>query len=369
MKRTAPIFALVAMFAFAVAAAADVGIFSGEAAVEIGLDGVIAAKIKARNEALKQAVLKAVTQAVPPKLYQSGQIAIEKKILRKAGNYVQSYEIIKAGVEEGYYNILLEARINLDRLTKDVRKLGGASVESDAKKERILLVTTARWQETENPWPALHDPLGARLEMMNLFLVPEPMIARYLDSLAFQRYQEKSYDETYDLAREYDARYALIVRSIIVSREGAGCPSLATARLLDLSNRKVLVEMPYNFKEDVGCEQAALIGAKTIFALLAEKLEGKGIFDSAPVVATRLVLIGVKSFRDTAKIAAGLRSIPDIKSIAMHSFTTGGRVVFRITYEGSTKDLVEAIKRLKPVGFSLARRLADDDSILFEVKY
>ena len=369
MKAAITLLLTMIFLAGSLAAWANVGIFPGEAKVPIGPDGAIVAKIKARNEALKQAVYQAITQAVPGRLYQTKKKEITKKILSKAGNYVQSFEVLDASIQDDNYTIKLEARINLERLTVDVKALGGGGDDIEVEGKRILLVTTTRWRDAEDPWDALRDPLRARLEMANLVPLPHPKTEEYLASTAFQRYKERNFDATYDLGPMVDARYALIVRAIIVSQEGAGCPSLGTARMLDLANRKVLAEIPYNFREGVGCEQAAQTGAKTLFALLSQKLQGKGIFDAAPVVATRLMVIGVRNYRDTAELTALLRSIPDLKSIAMHSFSSGGRVTFRITYEGSTDQLKEAVERLSPVGFKLKQRVARDDALLFEVIY
>ena len=368
MKRALALL-MFALFSAGALVGADIGIFQGDASVPIGNDGPIVAKIKARNEALKNAVRQAVTQSVPPKIYRSREKEIEKNILKKAGDYVQSFEILDSGVLEGTYKLSLEARINLEKLNREVLALGGGPQPGDEPKARVLLVTTTRWLDDENPWPALWQPIASRMEMVNLFPVDESKSIEYLKSVAFQRYAEKKYEETFDLGPLYDVRYALVFRSIIVSQAGAGCPSLGTALFLDLAQRKVLAEVPYNFREEVGCEEAAQIAAKTLFALLTEKLQGKGIFDQAPTVATELSVIGLRSYRDTTELTALMRSIPDLKSIGMHSFSTGGRVIFRITFEGPSQTLVEAVTRLRPVGFKLEPRVTRDDSLLFEAEY
>ena len=369
MKIGRPLIVLILLLVSVTAWAMDIGIFPGEASVEIGAGSPIAAKIVARNEALKQAVTKAIMQTVSPEVFSAKQKAINKSILRKAGNYIQTYEILESRIESGHYILKLEARVKIDLLAADVAKLGVVTTDIKTSRRKILLVTTLRKLDKEKFWPSIFDPLSSRLELIDMEPLPPSKVEGFINSVPFMRYQERSFEEFFDGASQTDARYALIVRSLMTDGQGDICPSLGTARFVDIGNRKVLAKVDFHFQSGVGCEQAAQAAAKEIFAQLADKLKGKGIFDHASVVDLQLQVIGLRGFRDTSKVSAFLRQVPGVKSISLHSFGTGGRVVFRIDYEGSSENLIDAVKRFKPTGFILKKRVTKDDSLLFEAEY
>jgi len=347
----------------------DIGIFFGEASVEIGAGTPVAAKIIARNEALKQAVTKAVRQVILPKEFTAKEKAINKNILRKAGAYIQSYEILEAYSQAGHYIIKLEARVKLDVVVKDIAKLGVRASGTGDPEKRVFLVTTFRRMDEEKFWPSLFDPLSSRFEVIDLKTLSSAKAEDFLATTAFMRYQERNFDEFYDGASGIKARYALVIRSLVTHNDQGICPSLGTARFLDLGNRVVLAKIEFQFQPEVGCEQAATMAAKEIFAGLALKLKGKGIFDSPPVMDLRLSFVGLGSYKDTSQVSAYLKRIPGVKSVALHSFGTGGKVIFRLHYEGATDDLINALKRFKPVGFTISKRVTRDDSLLYEAEY
>lgn len=359
------VFALYATSCFA----SDIGIFQGDATAAIDVDGPVIAKIKARNEALKQAVYKAIMQSVPPQFHQNRSKTISKKILAKAGNYVLSYEIIRSGVEDGYYKVTVEARVKLEPLSKDVIELAGPAAREVLKRKKILVLATRQRLELEKPWEDLAQPLKERLKIIDLTPLSEDESSHYFKSIAFQHFKESQYDETYDLTASLDARYALIVRSLVTSSDEAGCPSMGNVHFLDLGNRRVLAEIPCNFPEGIGCQEAAQRTAKSIFAELSNQLTGKGIFDPGATVHTVLTIYGLRNYQDTARLGSMIKALPDMKSIVMHSFATGGRVTYHLVYDGTTETLLKALGRLKPIGFSIVNRVSPDKSFLFEATY
>jgi hypothetical protein len=360
---------LLLIFLLATAAFAEVGIFAGAGQFEIGEHSLVFAKIQARKAALKEAVEKALLQAVPLKEFRSKQKLIEKKILKKADKYVLSYEILDAKVDLGVYSISLEARVDLGRVLDEVRELGALPAKRMAPQRKILLIPTKRRIDEEAFWPALYDPLAARLEMIDLAALPVDVAKTQIDSVAFQRYKEHALDAMYDSAGITGARYALVIRTVVNPSQGALCPSMGTARFLDLANRTVLARLDVNLPEDVGCEQGAQAAAIRLFATLSEKLAGKGIFDAATNVATRITVFGLKSHPDTKRLFAMIQALPDVKSASFLSFGTGGQVTIQVTYQGGTQELVNALVRLKPTGFRLKRRKADERNLLFLAQY
>lgn len=349
--------------------AGDIGIYQGDGVAAVDVDGPVIAKIKARNEALKQAVQKAIMQSVLPQFHQNRSKTISKKILVKAGNYVLSYQVVKSGVEEGYYKVTVEARIKLALLSKDVIALADPADREILKRKKILILATRQRLEDEKPWEDLARPIEERLKIIDLAPLSEDETDRYFKSVAFQHFKEGQFDETYDLTASLDARYALIVRSLVTSSDEAGCPSMGKVHFLDLGNRKVLAEIPYHFQEGIGCQEAAEKAAKKIFSKLSSRLTGKGIFDPSATVHTVLKVFGLRNYQDTARLGSMLKALPDMKLLNMYSFATGGRVTYHIDYNGTGESLVKAISRFKPIGFSLVERSGPDKSLLFEAVY
>lgn len=347
----------------------NVGIYQAEGAAEIGTDGLVVARIKARNMAIKDAVLQAVRQGVPSADYKAAQKSIETKILHQAGDYVQSFEILSSGKEENFYKMKIEARVGLDKLIADVKALGQTSTKSEPIKAKLLLVVTSRREDAREIWIPLKESIASRLEMLNFAPLPDDVVEQYLASDAYIRFQENRFDETFEFIAKHEARYVLAVDAVVSDQEGSDCPEYAKIKFLESSMGELLAEFSHEFKDGVGCKTAAQMGGKWIFATLSDQLKGKGIFDVAPIVSTRLEIFGLKEYRNTTELTAYLKSLPDMKSVVLHSFGTGGRIVFRITYEGPGENLVESLKRFSPVGYRLEQRVNTNETLLFEALY
>jgi hypothetical protein len=349
--------------------AQGVAIFQGVGEASLEGSSLVSARLSARKDALSKAVLQAIRQAVPAETYAQKQEAIHKTILKHADRYVQSFEILDSGQQEEKYVMSLEARVDLKRLIQEIDKIKVGSGKKSESRGRIVLIATTQWNDSEDPWPLIWEPLSARLEMVGLACAPQELTEKFLAADAFTRFKEERFESTADFAKEHNVRYVLTVRSVIKSQAGAGCPALARVKFLDATSGELLADFPYNFKPNAGCQETASVGAKTIFSLLTEKLHGRPILEQAPAVAQRLEVYGLRTYRDTTELTAMLRSIPDLKSISMQSFATGGRVVFRITYEGPTDRLATLIEKLAPHGYKLQPRIAPDDRLLFEASY
>ena len=349
--------------------AQNIGIFPGRGEVKIGKNSLTTARILARREALKDAVSQALSQSVSVGFLKGKQKLIDSRILKKPDKYAQSYEIVSAGPQDELYVMRLEARINLDLLIADVRALEAASGEAQEKRRGVLVVAVSTWQDEETPFEKIEIPLRKRLAMTGLVPLDGDLVSSFLSSEAFNRVRENRFDLAYDFGMKNRIHYLLVIRANVLVKEGAGCPASAKVVLLDVRNRKVLAQFDYGFPEEVGCTEAANEGAKAIFSRLTELVSGEGVFEDAPLVAVELNIAGLKNYQDATKLTVLLKTIPDVKQVALQSFGTGGRMTYLVKYEGRKDNLIEAIEKLKPVGYSLSRKTSFEHDLYFEAEY
>ncbi len=114
---------VVLLLGVAWAAAGELAIFSGEATVSLAELNVDAAKTKATQMALAEALQQALRHVAPPEELELKEKEIDKRILKSPKRFVASFTILQADEEQTNYHLVLEARIRVDALRDEVRSI------------------------------------------------------------------------------------------------------------------------------------------------------------------------------------------------------------------------------------------------------
>jgi hypothetical protein len=83
-----------------------------------------AARTRALDDAVRQAVEQVVAASVDPQARAASADAIKKRVLRRARAYVRELKVAREGAEDGVYAVEIDALVNDGQLTGDLRALG-----------------------------------------------------------------------------------------------------------------------------------------------------------------------------------------------------------------------------------------------------
>ncbi len=154
MKKLVSIVLLVSLAA-AGAARADLPVQARGSATISGGD-VAAAKARALDDALRQAVDQAAATLLTPEQRQGAAELIKKRILRRARAYVLRYQVASEGEAGGVYSVTLDTTIADGPLGKDVRALvapaPGPNVVPEERAGRPPLALLAVTREGDQTW-------------------------------------------------------------------------------------------------------------------------------------------------------------------------------------------------------------------------
>jgi hypothetical protein len=351
-----------------IAAAQSVGIVAGAGRAPIRAGNIAGARQEAVRQAKRAAMEAAVAMAVLPVESVEKRKHIEKAILAEPGRFILSYEVNRDRENEGFYEIAIEAKVDMDRLGKTIR---GLSVEKPPEMSpggELLVMIVFEKGDKKGRFEELEKELASRFEMAGL----KPAAASASDAI----FKSAAVDEA--LKARFEAM-AGVGETFSIGRLlfGIGeadhpadaCPNLVQLFFVDLKRRDVLMKFAYKLKDGLSCNAAAKEAAPEIYSRLAEGIAGKGILDRAGRATVLVGVSGVKEYTDIRRIHGAVGEIPGVKKVAMESFAAGGEVRFRVEFEGRPEDLSAAIVKIENKDFKLRQAPGPADRLSFKAVY
>jgi hypothetical protein len=331
-------------------AAEELGLFTGEAEVELGEINLAAAKVQAKKQALADAVEKAVVQVAPPEELELKRAEIKRQILRAPMPYIVSFSVLKEETKETTFRLAVEARVRLDALRDAVRALAVTRSTVEPKKTFAVLPFYERAGGYSFA-DGLDGPLRERFELAGKPTASRRVAESLLGAPSFARAAEGSGYE--DFARAAEVNKLKLV-ALIELRDDTKledvedtCDQTAFVRLVDAPERAVIATFRYAYPKDEPCSRLDETAGSELFGAIMDRLAGEGKLGDTGPANLVVELIGVRGYDQLQEIQALIRNRAYVQEATLDSFEPGGRVRFRVVYGGSPEKLVEDLVSIR----------------------
>ncbi|MCZ7585925.1 MAG: hypothetical protein M5R36_22800 [Deltaproteobacteria bacterium] len=184
MKR---VFALLAAAVFwaAPAFAENVALLSGRGVATLEAGNVVAARKDALDQAMRHALEAAIPMAVLALEAEARKKAIASHVLRHPDRHFVSYETVKDAPQEDEYEIVIEAKIDLDRLARVIRALPVEKNAADGERDLLLVAIVFDKGDKRSRFKELETELIQRLDMMDYHPIDDAVAQSIVEDPAF----------------------------------------------------------------------------------------------------------------------------------------------------------------------------------------
>lgn len=188
----------------------NVEIIEAEGMADLEDRGTAQAKDMAINDALRNAVEKAIGTYVDSETVSKNYETIEDSILTKTEGYVSDYEVIDETKDETdeIYKVKIEAEVVTEILKDDIDTLE-LTIER-ANDPRVVVVIPEEHIEREIPDPAAETEIIRKLKEAGFRLVDQEQVEKARDSEEARRAASGEEDAYEELAARFDADLMVI---------------------------------------------------------------------------------------------------------------------------------------------------------------
>lgn len=198
---------------------APVGIFAAadQDVTVTGTAPIVGSKQQAQKEALKQAFRSAVEKGIGVWIKSETEVknamTVKDQILAQAEGYVKDHEIIKEGESQGQYFVTIRAKVSVDQIGADFKKLlGRVKVQIDNPSITFVLTT---WEKKGTAISTeFIQKSTSTMRSTSLFKIDENVWRKYPDQNIIDSFQKEFLNKGFDLKATDKARAIAVVQSL-----------------------------------------------------------------------------------------------------------------------------------------------------------
>jgi hypothetical protein len=315
---------------------------------------------RARDEALNDALRKAVEQGVgtyvTAELTVEQQRLVEDRIYTESQGYIQSYRVLKEGKSEGLYEVEISALVKMGKLAQDLKSIG--LVIRKKQNPRIMVVIYSTEVDSSYLGVALEGNRNAENQLENSLidkgfqLVDAGQVGRKkeLETLLLKGDPSRAGR----LARDFGAEIlveGVVRRAFVDKRRIFGRPTRFFSneirlKALETDTGKILFS---GYKTRPPSGAGALLPLEESTAELAEEMIS-GILNQwrkdVYQAGTYELSVSGASYRDLSKFKQGLTEIRGLSDVKTRSFRSGHGLL-EVKYQGPLEELAQKISEMK----------------------
>jgi len=347
------ILALAAWFA----GAEELLLFTGEAEVSLEDMNIEAAKRKATEIALAQAIEKALEHVAPPEELALKKDEIKARILKSPKRYIASFTILIADERETNYELALEARIRIEELRKAVREIVVVPPRERDKKPELVIISYRKQGTGYALDTEFNEQLRERFDLANRNPAPHETAEQLLGSPTFAEAAEQK--KVAGLARAaavQNLRLLLLVDLIDETdpeQVDEACDQTARITIVDTGEEVIVESFGYQFPTEGACEQHREVGARNLFGRVLDSLTSHGLVGQSGDAELIVEAVGITDYAHLQELQALLRNRSYVESATLRSFEPGGRVQFKVVYGGPVKQFISELEKSEATSFKL----------------
>jgi len=346
------------------AAADELAIFSGEATVPLAQLNVDAAKAKATQMALAEALQQALRHIAPPEELELKEQEIDKRILKSPKRFVASFTILQADEEQTNYHLVLEARIRVDALREEVRSIVVVDTR-EQEKPQLLLLTYHRRPGGYAFDGELSTALAERFDLANQKPLPPRESEALLSTPSFTGAAEKNNYQDLSRAMAVQGIRLLVLAEVEDRRpepvkkpgqpvEPASCDRLVRVKLIDADQSVLVQSFSYQYPAENECAKHTEEVARGMFGRIMDAFTGHGLIGESGDSAVQLEILGVGDYSYFQELQALIRNRPYVQKAQLSAFESGGRVTFEVVYGGPIQQLQADLENARATSFHLS---------------
>jgi hypothetical protein len=315
---------------------------------------------KARDEALNDALRKAVEQGVgtfvTAELTVEQQKLVEERIFTESKGYIQSYKVVREGSKDDLYEVEVSALVKMGKLSGDLESIG--LLIRKKQNPRVMVVVYSRETNT--------SPLGVELEgnrnvenqiesallQKGFQLVDAGQVNRkkQLEGLLLKgdptRAGKMARDFGAEVLVDAEVRRTFAGERQVYGRSIRFFSNEVRLKALEADTAKILYS-GYKTRPASGAEAFQPLEeatAELIDEMTAGILEQwrKDVFQAG---SYQLEVAGI-SFNDLSKFKEGLKKIRGVSGVQVRSFQSG-HASLEVKYQGPAQELAEKIGAMK----------------------
>ncbi len=353
MKRRLVIPAILWCVLSAIASAGGIAIVAGAGSAKIGGAGAVEARARALIEAKINAVQAASVLAVSPVEAEDRRAGIKKSLASHPERFILSYETVRdAQGGQGVYDVVIEARVDLDALAVAVRALPSEKSDGASGSPRVLILVAYDKNGETQRYERMEEELSSRMKMLGMPVADGKIADRIFQSEMFPEMKNRNFDRLAAASESLRIGYVVLGLGDIEEMPDR-CPRSLTFFFFELKTRSLLTRFSRDIGDGTACESASANSAESIFEALAGPIKSRKITEGTQPVELRLEFRGFRGYGDMEIARHSLEAIPSMGAVRMESFASGGVVVFGIRYEGRLDDLAAAVRRIGESRFQL----------------
>ncbi len=336
--------------------AEELGIFAGEATVSMANLNLQAAKRKATNLALANAVEQALNQVATPEDLAKKKKEIKRRILSDPQRFVVSFSVISDEERTAEYFVSVEARIRLDALRAELQTINAPPPPVVDNKPRLAVVPYWRRPDGFALDAELDRGLRERFGSAAQSPADAETVEKLLGAPGFPAAANGRPAELIQTAGEAGLRVLVLIElrdDTPLENRSSTCAELAAVHVIDINSGAEVEQFPYSFPPDGACAQGIDQAARDLSGSISDVMQRHGLAGGPGAGAFYLEIGGVHGYSRLQELQAFIRNRPNVQVAELESFRAGGWVVFRIGYAGPAIQFADELNKSTAGGFRL----------------
>lgn len=332
------------------------------------------ARDEALNDALRQAVEQGVGTFVTAELTVEQQRLVEERIYTDSGGYIQSYDILRQGVQEDLYEVEIKARVKMGKLENDLISIG--LIIRKKRNPRVMVVIYSSEVDSSFMGVALEGNRNAENQLERTLiekgfqLVDAGQVSRKkeLESLLLGGDPKRAAMIAKELGAEIlvqgEVRRSFVNKRTIFGRPTRFFTNEIRLKAFEADTAKILFS---DFRTRPASGAEAVLPLEDATSELADEMVAgileqwrQDIFNAS----SYQLKIEKASFSDLNLFKKGLIKIRGLNDAQVRSFHSG-HALMEVKYEGPLEELAEKIAAMKAPAFEILGLQAN----ILEIKF
>lgn len=335
-----------------------------------GMAGVLENQAISRDNAIKDALLKAVEQAVglmvsSETIVQNATL-VQDNIYSKTQGYIKEYKIVKETPAQNVYLVTVLAVIGVSDLKNDLGALG--LLQSRAGKPRTMFMVTEQHVGRGDVPTVSAGEIGAtETALKEEFMAKEFNVVDKASVTDGMPVNLKA-DFSDAIARETGKKLGaeIVVKCTAQVREGPRTPgSTVGSYLADISasairvdNGKLLASgrgqgVARHITQNIGENSALDLAGRDVAQKLIDQIIAKWIVETSGVQTTQITVRGLRDIKDLLKIKEFMtRQLRGVQNIIQRRYE-GGEAILDVSAKANAQQIGDELATKKMPGFAM----------------
>ncbi len=361
------------LFALTIGAALQLPADAAEQTEEVTAFGVspitganlAAAKQKAIDDALKNALMKAVGDLVPLPAAVERLQPLTDQVFAKSGAFIRDYKVLSEGRSEGAFSVAITASILKEELKQSLSAAGLEGRETPGKGKKLLAIVSGLAGLEQAIKQSAREsviPLGLTLE--------GPEQATYdtgkIGVLTWS-----------DIGRQRQADYlAVISARNDCEKPGADlnrCGLSGSIRIIDVPDKTLIDHEDFAIDNQTAGASPSNSSVESVFAaklndIMARSFD-KALLNKAAGAATfKIILLDVRNYRQYELVRQTIRdNLPGVTDVRLDS-AGAAKFTLAVKYRGSIDELESELLKQPFPQFQLTPAQRTQESVTFNIK-